>query len=700
MKTLKSYSIYKNITAETIDLIRQMNEGENNTFLIPTRFISQESAQLAFLLDEYYNYNRQATKRKLYRSFFANSLYEAIQGAMKLIRHNGFVKRKEKRDTILIMDTHGKLQFFINPLNEKDGKDFLIPGVMLLSSIEALQKELDKQQSVLGVILINTEGALTAENCSDIVKECKGKGIISLLCDTDMTVQKNTILHDMESLPDMIVLGEALTHNEIPFAVFSMTVEVHKPWANVQNCLLHSSTYSGNKLSVTRARDILLEVDFLNSNKEIREEYEKIGSNINEVLKNYEKYINPALIRFYEILGYDFICKKAHGSWLTVQDKKGNEKQLLDAVSGGGAAPRGHTPHDIIPNVVLAYQEDINYWDKLKERFKGLLGFDAVFPAVSGATAVENAFILALLASSGKKKILVFKSNYAGKTIISLAGTPTTMLQNPFQPLYRHVVYIDPFSTGAYENVLNELKKGDIAMVWFETIQGGSMGEIPQRIMEIIQEYKEKSGYFIGIDEILMGFYRLGKLTSYSGTCITPDIVTFSKILTDGTFPVGATLTSEKVYCEAMSRNPEIVSFLETLYKNQFGALIAFHSIQKHTEQPFIEQNRTVNMLFEKGMKEIEQRYNKIMNIAGKAHIYQIHYKSSSFMKSLYFCNLAVHKHNLLIYLDRLSPAVSIPEPDAKELVKRLGKLFSGNSFILRLKVFLFKMKFIRKMLI
>lgn len=65
---------------------------------------------------------------------------------------------------------------------------------------------------------------------------------------------------------------------EVPFAVFSMTEKIHKPWIKMSTSLLHSSTYSGNKLSVTKALIQLQKTEWFSNDKKLMSTCNKIGS--------------------------------------------------------------------------------------------------------------------------------------------------------------------------------------------------------------------------------------------------------------------------------------------------------------------------------------------------------------------------------------------------------------------------------------
>lgn len=690
-------SIYKDISQETLDLVQKLNKQKESTFIIPTRFISSENAQLAYLLNEYYNYGREEGIKKKYRSFFVNTRYEAFQGAIKLIRHNGLLK---KRNTLLVIDPEDNMKFFVNPLNEEKEDDYLIPGLTYLKSLEEITNRVNQSMTIAGVVFVNTGGALSFSECSKVIKLCKAKGIITLWYDPEHTPGQEFSLHKLSELTDMVILGEPLTDYEIPFSLFSMIEEVHRPWTSPQTCLFHSSTYAGNKLAVIKAKNnILNRMELISGTGKMKEICNKIENSRDETIKYFADYVNPGMIKFYSIIGYDFICRKGSNSWLNIEDNLGGDRQVLDVVSGGGAAIRGHCQEDINTDVLQNHSLSVDYWALLSDKLKTLFEFPYVFPAVSGATAVEIGLILSLLASNNKKRIIVFKDNFAGNTLVSLIGTANKVFHKAFQPIYKYVTYLDPFTQNAEQTLKLELEKGDVGLIWMELLQGGTLQEIPGNLLEIIQSNKDRYGYYIGVDEILMGFYRIDELASYKNTVLKPDVITFSKVLADGTYPMAATLVSDKIYHEANNNNPEVVTIFENLYKNQFGSHIALHSIDKLLSSENVAKIKNTSKILKEGLNQIQKKHPFIKAVSGKGHIYRLCYKNS--FLSMYFCKKAIQEENLFIYIDRLVPAVTISEKDAKELIVRLDKLYSGvgSSFIFKVKSIFISMSIIRKLL-
>ncbi|HEX9061505.1 MAG TPA: aminotransferase class III-fold pyridoxal phosphate-dependent enzyme [Clostridia bacterium] len=689
-------SLYKDMSMDTLSLVQRLNQQRESTFLIPTRFISSENAQLAYLLNEYYNFGRDESQKKLYRSFYVNTRYEALQGAIKLIRHNGLLK---KRNMVLVLDPEHDFFFIANPLNEEKEEDYLIPGLTFVRTIEELISRINQSSPIAGVILSNSE-QVQHSDYSEVIKLCKEKEIITLLNDPDHIPGQEFLLHKLSNLTDMVILGEPLTDYEVPFSLFSMSAEVHKPWTSVQTCLFHSSTYSGNKLAVSKAKNSLFDkVSFFFEGSESNEICSNINSNIEETIRYFENYVNPGLVKFYSIVGYDFVCKGSNNSWLDIENSHGENKHVLDAVSGGGAAVRGHCRDDIYTDVLSNHSQSEDYWERLADRLRTLFSFPHVFPAVSGATAVEIALILSLLASKDKKRIIVFKDNFAGNTLVSLIGTANNIFHKFFQPIYKYVTYVNPFDSNAEEVLKSELEKGNVGLIWLEILQGGTERQIPDNILKVIQDYKEKFGYYIGVDEILMGFYRIDKLSSYQDTVIKPDLITFSKVLADGTYPMAATLISEDVYKNAREKNSNIVSTFENLYKNQFGAHIGLNSIDKLTDPLTVEKIKRTSKILSEGLEQLKKCSPYIKDIYGKGHMYRLLYKNT--LMNIYFCKRALQKENLFIYIDRLVPSVTISEEDAKELIERLKRLYSGvgNPIVFKLKSIFISFGILKKML-
>ncbi|MDF5733138.1 MAG: aminotransferase class III-fold pyridoxal phosphate-dependent enzyme, partial [Rhizonema sp. PD38] len=426
-------------------------------------------------------------------------------------------------------------------------------------------------------------------------------------CDLE---KSKTIIQKLNFRPDIFIMGEKLTNSEIPFSVFSMTDRLYKPWNTLEKSLLHSSTFGGNLLALTKVKEVLLSLK--DCSHEVFKECKLIETDKEKKFFYFSKYINGKLRQFYKLTGYDIDIKEASGCYFQVEKSSGKVEKILDGVSGGGLGIFGHNPDDLEASVLSKHDFSHDYWADLSKELTSRTRFETVFPAVSGATAVEIGMSLCLVAQKQKKKMIVFQNNYAGKLLLPLVATTGYtyggLKANPskiFQPLYSEVVVIDVFKEGAEQQLLSEIQSGQVGLIWFEYIQGKVGKNIPDKIIDIINKYKEDFGYYIGIDEILMGLYRSGRFLSHEGKVHEPDIVTFSKGLTYLTFPIGVTLVSKAVYSQAIIREPNLVKQLEVCYKNQLAAHIACHCLERMHKENIAEHVQSQLVYLQNRLEEM-----------------------------------------------------------------------------------------------
>lgn len=693
MKSVAEKGIFSPTSKETLELIKTLNTTKQHTFLIPTRFISSESGQVGYLLNEYFNWNREKQERLCYRSFFGNSRFDALQGAIKIARFHSHKNAAKQSKRIILCDPTLESRYFIDPLGRGE-IDALIPGITIVPTLDEIDTLLMQNNNPLAVIVCVNQN-VSAATISALFSNCKKQKIITILEQVDLDITSPTpFLQSINPLPDIIVTGESFTHYEIPYGAFSMTESIHKPWTSLQHCTIHSSTYAGNRLVLTKIRDSLLQnVPFFKSNRDIHEQCSKIEHDDDERLKAFSRYINPGLVKLYALTGLDVNPIKAHGSQLTILTSEKTEKPVLDCVSGGGAVIRGHTPKDVIPEVITLHDPRTNYWEALQKRFKELTSLPYSFPAVSGATAVDIGMSLALLANKDKTQVVIFKNNYAGKTLLSLIGSEESTGRTPFFPLYKNVTYIDPFAPEARDHLTAILTSGKVALIWFEILQGATAREIPQDLINIINTYKEKHGYIVGVDEVLMGFFRTGTLFSHKNTVTSPDIVTLSKALSDATFPMAITLVSSDVYKKALSSNPAAVHYYEKLYLNQLGSHIALHCLDKLLSPDIEDRVQRVSEMLYAGISEIGKNSPFIREVAGKGLFYRLYYKNTSQLFMLFFCYQCLTRTNTFLFFDRCIPALRFTEADAEQLLKNLRDVFYRGKFPTYFQFYLYVLK-------
>lgn len=180
---------------------------------------------------------------------------------------------------------------------------------------------------------------------------------------------------------------------------------------------------------------------------------------------------------------------------------------------------------------------------QLAERLGKVCGYDdyQLFLINSGAEANENALKLASF-HTGRTRILSAQKAFHGRTSLAVEATDNPKIIAPVNA-NGHVTYLPLNKLDAWET---ELKKGDVAAVILECIQGvGGIRMVTEEFAKGLSEACERYGTILICDEIQCGYGRSGRFFAHQWLGIRPDIITIAKGIANG-FPMGAVLISPK----------------------------------------------------------------------------------------------------------------------------------------------------------
>ncbi len=259
-------------------------------------------------------------------------------------------------------------------------------------------------------------------------------------------------------------------------------------------------------------------------------------------------------------------------------------KKYLDASGGAAVSCLGHGDPDIIAAIkaqldTLAFAHTGFFTSEPTEALADLLveeapgDISAVYFVSGGSEAVEAALKMTRQyhlerGDEKRTRFIARRQSYHGNTVGALSVGGNVWRREPFNGMLIETTHIAPCfayrerrdheSEEEYgQRVANELETEirrlgpeNVAAFIAETVGGATAGVIPpvkgyfKRIREICNEY----GVLMILDEVMSGMGRTGTLFAYEQDDIVPDIVCIAKGLGAGYQPIGATLTSEKVY--------------------------------------------------------------------------------------------------------------------------------------------------------
>ncbi|MEN8138519.1 MAG: aminotransferase class III-fold pyridoxal phosphate-dependent enzyme [Bacteroidota bacterium] len=245
---------------------------------------------------------------------------------------------------------------------------------------------------------------------------------------------------------------------------------------------------------------------------------------------------------------FDITLEKAQDVY--VWDDKG--EKYLDLYGGHGVISVGHSH----PKYVKAIQdqiEKIGFYSnsvqnplqkELATKLGEISGCDDynLFLCNSGAEANENALKVASF-KTGKGRVIAFDKAFHGRTSAAVAATQNPKIQAEINK--GHQVTFLPLNDEAALGV--ELKKGDVAAVIIEGIQGvGGLDEGTTEFFKAVEKLSKENGAMLILDEIQSGYGRSGKFFAFQHHDIKPDIITTAKGMGNG-FPVAGVLVHDSI---------------------------------------------------------------------------------------------------------------------------------------------------------
>ena len=305
--------------------------------------------------------------------------------------------------------------------------------------------------------------------------------------------------------------------------------------------------------------------------------------------------------------------KAVQGSRIILEDGR----ELIDGVASWWTACHGYNhPHikeavatqlDKMPHVMLAGLSNEPAFT-LATRLAALTPGDLnrVFISESGSVSVEIALKLAVQywfnrGRPERQKIIAFKNGYHGDTIGTMAiGDSENIMHSPFAGLMHHQQILDiPADEKTRQDVelFLEYNAGECAAVVLEPLVQGAGGMIfhDTETVKFINDTCKKHDLLLILDEIMVGFGRLGSMFACQQADVVPDILTLSKSLTGGTMALAATVASDRIFEAFLSDDIEDCFMHGPTYTgNALACAAANASLDLFETEPRLEQVQNI----------------------------------------------------------------------------------------------------------
>jgi len=276
--------------------------------------------------------------------------------------------------------------------------------------------------------------------------------------------------------------------------------------------------------------------------------------------------------------------KKAKGVWL--EDFEGNK--YIDAISSWWVNILGHSNEYINQkiNEQLRRLEHVIFAGfthegaiRLSERLCKLTGFDKVFYADNGSSAVEVAIKMAFHYWKNKGEVrpifLSLKNSYHGETIGALSVGDVGLYKDTYKEILIKNITIPIPNDQSEKEAFRALEEGEkvfekyhkeISSLIIEPLVqcAGYMKMHSPLFVKGLRELCDKYNILMIADEIAVGFGRTGTMFACEQAGVKPDFMCLSKGLTGGYLPLSVVLTTDEIYMAFYCDYTELKAFLHS----------------------------------------------------------------------------------------------------------------------------------------
>jgi ornithine--oxo-acid transaminase len=333
----------------------------------------------------------------------------------------------------------------------------------------------------------------------------------------------------------------------------------------------------------------------------------------------YAEHLNPQMRRMLHTIGFDTVYERAEGAYL--YDREGN--RYLDFLAGFGVYGVGRNNPVVksaLRTVLDADLADLVQFDcpllaallaeKLLTKAPHL---DRVYFGSSGTEAIETALKFARYAT-GRPRVLYVDHAFHGLTTGSLSVNGAAEFRRGFAPLLPD----SALEYGDLEGLERELRKGDVAAMIVEPIQGKGVNLPPEGYLKAAQDLLRQHGSLLIADEVQTGLGRTGTFFAYEQEDVQPDLVTVAKSLSGGFVPVGAVLGKDWIFQKVYSSMDRVKVHSSTFGENNMAMAAGLASLSVIEDEDLVGNAARMGNLLRDRLRALMSEYEMLVDVRGR----------------------------------------------------------------------------------
>lgn len=333
----------------------------------------------------------------------------------------------------------------------------------------------------------------------------------------------------------------------------------------------------------------------------------------------WSRYLNPQMTRVLHTVGMDRRWTRGEGAYLF--DDSGH--RYLDLLTGFGVFGVGRAHPEVrraLHDALDAGLADLVQMDTplpagllAEALIKRVPHLDRVYMCNSGSDAVEAALKFARFAT-GRSRVLYCDHAFHGLTAGALSVNGGREFRRGFGPFLPGTEV--PF--GDLNALQRELRKGDVAALIIEPVQGKGVRVVPEGFLAQATELLHRYSALLICDEVQAGIGRSGRFFSYQYDDVEPDLVTVAKTLSGGYIPIGATLGTDRVFKKIYSSMDRVLVHDTTFGTNLMAMVAGLATLSVIEEESLVANAAKRGEELIEALRNAGQRYEMVKEVRGR----------------------------------------------------------------------------------
>jgi ornithine--oxo-acid transaminase len=399
------------------------------------------------------------------------------------------------------------------------------------------------------------------------------------------------------------------------------------------------------------------------------------------------RYLNPQRPRMLHAIGFDKVYERAEGGYL--YDRTG--VRYADFLSGFGVFGIGHNHpvvrkalHDVLDaELASMVQFDCALLPGLlAERLLAKApGLDRVYFCNSGTEAVEAALKFARYAT-GRPRVLYCDHAFHGLTTGSLSVNGADEFRRGFNPLVPDTA----IAFGDLDALEAELRKGDVAALIVEPIQGKGVAVAPPGYLAGASKLLRERGALLICDEVQTGMGRTGRFFAYQHHDVDPDIVTVAKTLSGGFVPVGATMAKGWIFEKVYSSMDRVMVHDCTFGSNAAAMAAGLATLAVIEDEQLVSNAERTGAAMMQVLRDANQSYEMLADVRGRGLMIGMEFGKPDSLKLRTSWNVlqkarrGLFAQMVVVALYQRHHILTQVSGDHMEVIKLLPTLIIGNA--------------------